>query len=176
MSGENYGEIIQQKNPSKADIVNEMTALWKKYMSTRINPQDIESQKKYFDTVCKEEHPELFHSYNIVIKWIIFHQQYSIRAFDKYVKFRASNYPKDEEEFLEQQVKYLSLLYRELSGHNYNPKINAQMCADALAELKREAADFKRLLAEEEAKYNNDHERIIAEMRAKLANLAANSN
>lgn len=155
-------KINQEQDVTIDEVVSEANSIWKDtktlYKSDKFKSLDNRDELilEYF----QNRHPEFTKAYPIVLRYMCQLQNYDSRAFTKYLGFIKHNPWKTEEDYLESQVDYLTLLYK-YKTPKWKPKDIENLKTNFRRILKREHNDFKKRLDE----YNKTHEEKAQQLK-----------
>lgn len=180
----NYKSFISYHNNSciKENIANTkdetiITAnfiynLYKSYKNTNETIMIDQVLNRIHDFLLKY-HKTFCSSYPIVVKYMIYMNQYSEKAFDMFLLHWKNNVPRDRMEYYKVWSKYPHNLYRYSSGTNksakkgkgkkirYDPKIGAKIEQDAYDRLIEEYDEWQNIIENAEKKFDVDKELSI---------------
>jgi protein-tyrosine-phosphatase len=104
--------ITSEKVVTVDDIINEAIAINKKLRAKKIKPGDFDASDAFMSAMRKE-HKEFSQSYPIVLRYMCQMQQFHSNALRKYLNYIRDHPWKNQNEYLESQVNYVVILYKE---------------------------------------------------------------
>lgn len=104
--------ITSEKSVTIDDIVNEAVAINKKLQAKKIKPGDFDASDEFM-AAMRREHKEFSQSYPIVLRYMCQMQQFHVGALRKYLKHIREHPWKNHDEYLDSQVDYCTILYKE---------------------------------------------------------------
>ena len=132
---------------SLEDSVKDANLLWKVYKDhTKKDPdfRNKDPDKRLSD--YQKLFPRFFHSYPIVLRYMIAYEKFYTKAFVKYIK-KLQNVPvRSMDERIERYADYVKYLYRETTkakGMSYDSKYAAELKTDVYQTLLKEKTDFE---------------------------------
>lgn len=164
--------ITSEKNVSIDFVVNEATSI---YILSKAVPYDENSREQFMSKMNKL-HPQFSKSYPIVLRYIIMLGAYSPKVFKLWLQKIALTPWRNEEEYLEAQVTYISNLYRHVNPRAKTSDIVhhrdgiRKMLLDEHKQFKKYAEKYS---AEVTANEEEFHKRNKAELTSYLASASA---
>ena len=125
---------------------------------------------KVHDFLLKH-HKTFCSSYPIVVKYMIYMNQYSEKAFDRFLLHWKNNVPNDRNDYYKIWAKYPHNLYRYggLSKKSrYDPKIGKKIEEDAYDKLIEEYNDWQNAIEEAEQKFDKQQEESMKRKRNEI--------
>ncbi len=152
--------ISQEKTITPSQLIDEANLIWKKVVSSKIDPTDQAKRDQLLDTIRKA-HPEFATSYPIVLRFMCQVNSYSPVAFTQYVKKISAKPWTNESEYLDSQADYLELLYKQT--HSKYKKADVDAYKRAIRKTLQDEHDAIKQMSkqcEEETKLNQEQRRI----------------
>jgi protein-tyrosine-phosphatase len=104
--------ITSEKAVTAEDIIKEAVEISKKLRAKKLKPGDFDAADAFMNDM-RREHKEFSQSYPIVLRYMCQMQQFHTAALRKYLAHIASHPWKNHDEYLDSQVQYVVLLYKE---------------------------------------------------------------
>lgn len=129
---------------------------------------DIDTAEELM-TEIRREYKEFAMSYPIVLRYMCEMQQFSSKAFWQYLEYIDKNPWKSEEEYIEAQVTYVSLLYKNTHSHARTHDINIlrinirKMLTDEHKRFKELHDKFKKEVEEKQGEYKAANKATLAQ-------------
>lgn len=139
-------KLTSEKEVTIDDLVNEANAIWKYARARKLKIGDSAGAEKLMNDV-QAKHPQFCHSYPIVNRYICEMQQYSAKAFRMWL-MKIKEHPwKGENEYLDAQADYITMLLRVAQPRANKTYIN-NFRAQIRALLQIEHEKFKHYVSE----------------------------
>lgn len=130
-------------------IVKKGVALFKEVKKARLDiasaeptPDVEEKQILQLLEYMQLNHKDFAMTFPLVLRIMVLENRFSAKAFRKFCKVISQQPMRSHDKYLELQVTYMRLLYREEHPHG-DEKVLRKMCADALQQLQKERDEFE---------------------------------
>ena len=160
--------ITSEKNVTIDDIIKEAVEINKKLRARKIKPGDFDASDAFMAEMRKE-HKEFSQSYPIVLRYMCQMQQFHANALRKYLNYIRDHPWKNHDEYLDSQVHYVVILYKETHKHWNRTQVD-NLTKNIRSILKKEHERFielsdkyKKEVEEEETKYKAKNEDVMKE-------------
>jgi ribosomal protein S20 len=110
-------KIEYEKKVTIDFVVNEASAVFKWVKKAKYDNNDPNKCNDIIAQIQKD-HPEFSKSYPIVVRYMVHFHQYRRRALQKYLKRITVKPWQNEEEYLDSQADYATILFRESTPHH----------------------------------------------------------
>ncbi|MFA6165759.1 MAG: hypothetical protein WC700_04025 [Gemmatimonadaceae bacterium] len=149
--------VRSSQTATPEQLVEMGRAIWKEVNDAQIAKDDAQRNDELL-AALQQKHKDFVTSFPLVLRWMVQMRQFHPEAFRKYLLKHATAQLSTREAFLELQVEYLVLLYREL--HPDHPDENY---------VRKYRESLIRSLMEEDKAFIKIQEDVEAEMSRKKA-------
>lgn len=104
--------ITSEKNVTIDDIIKEAVDINRKLQAAKIKPGDFDASDEFMAKM-RRDHKEFSQSYPIVLRYMCQMQQFHVNALRKYLNHIREHPWKNHDEYLDSQVHYCIILYKE---------------------------------------------------------------
>lgn len=155
MAGQFKLRISNEKEVTAEDIILEAEDIWRKVKKANVNITDFDRIDELMADM-RAAHREFAQSYPIVLRYICQMREYDSKALRRWLRKIERNPWKTEEEYLDAQADYVSILYRVKhprmpvsNAHAIRSNIKAMLVSEHKT-FKQYADTFHRQVEEEE--------------------------
>lgn len=162
-------KISNEKNVTPEQVVEEATEMWKKCRARFAAGLKLGDTDGANDLMAqlRREHKEFCTSYPIVMRYMAELQTFTPKALSKYLMKIAERPWTTEDEYIESQVDYVVILYRETNPRWDTKKVSSVRAAVHSA-LKKERDAIKKLSEEVTAAVEEKERQLMDKSRADL--------
>lgn len=164
--GKDNVKVSSASEKSLNDIIDEAKAIFKKVKDAKINIEDEQGKNVLFKKI-ESEHKNFIVSLPIISKWMIYLDQFSVKALKRFLKANPKLWWPTEDEWISSNINYVADVYKIKNPRMDESRI-AQMKIDLTRTLKEETKKFKTITQEVEKEIAKEKKQLTDKKREEL--------